>query len=127
MQHSLSEKTRLIEVKLLNDMSVENLKVIDFTSIDKNGNAVLTISDHLRWDDNNEHLLILQNKINAYLSAIETGNFYSDYPDANDRNIIINIVAKYEPNDNARQFLNQVKKILQSSGHGFKFSILENE
>ena len=108
-------------------MSVENLKVIDFASIDKNGNAVLTISDHLKWDDDNEHLLTLQNKINAYLSAIETTDFYDDYPNAKGRNIVISIVTKYEPNDNARLFLDATKKILQSAGYGFKFSVLEDE
>jgi len=108
-------------------MSVENLKVIDFASIDKNGNAVLTISDHLKWDDNNEHLLILQNKINAYLSAIEMGNFYDEYPDAKGKNIVIQIVAKYEPNNEARTFLDRVREILQSAGYGFKFSVLEAE
>lgn len=106
-------------------MSVENLNVIDFSSIDKNGNAVLTISDHLNWDDGNDHLLILQNKINAYLSSIETGNFYNDYPDAQGRDIVINIVAKHEPNDKAMLFLDATKGVLQSAGYGFRFSVLE--
>lgn len=106
-------------------MSVENLKVIDFASIDRNGNAVLTISDHLQWDNSNEHLLILQNKINAYLSSIETGDFYDEYPDAKDRNIIISIVAKFEPNDNAKLFLDGAKEILKSAGYELRFSILE--
>ena len=105
-------------------MSVENLKVIDFASVDKNGNAVLTISDHLKWDDNNEHLLILQNKINAYLSAIEAGNFYDEYPDAKGRNIIISIVAKYEPNVNAKVFLNKTKEMLETTGYGFHFNVI---
>ena len=108
-------------------MAVENLKVIDFASINKEGNTVLTISDHLKWDDNNEHLLMLQNKINVYLSAIETGNLYEEYPDAKGRNIIINIVAQYEPDENARLFLNTTEKILQSAGYGFEFSILKND
>ena len=59
-------------------MSVENFKVIDVASIDLNGNAVLTISDHLEWDEQNEHLLTLQNKINAYLGAIENGGLYKE-------------------------------------------------
>lgn len=112
---------------LLCTMAVENLKVIDFASINKEGNTVLTISDHLKWDDNNEHLLMLQNKINVYLSAIETGNLYGEYPDAKGRNIIINIVAQYEPDENARLFLNTTEKILQSAGYGFEFSILKND
>src|SRR5437867_5010001 len=79
-------------------MSVENLNVIDFVSIDKNENVVLTISDHLEWDINNEHLLILQNKINNYLASIENGSFYENYPKRKDRNIVISIAAKYSPN-----------------------------
>lgn len=106
-------------------MSVENVTVIDFASVDKNGNAVLTISDHLKWDDDNEHLLILQNKINAYLSAIEAGNFYEDYPDAKGKNIIINVVAKYKPNKNAEYFLERTKEVLQSAGYSFKFSVMK--
>lgn len=31
-------------------MSVDNKNVIDIVSIDKEGNANLTISDHLEWD-----------------------------------------------------------------------------
>jgi hypothetical protein len=108
-------------------MSVENLKVIDFASIDKNGYAVLTISDHLQWDDNNEHLLILQNKINAYLNSIESGNFYSDYPDAKGRNIIIRIVAKYEPNTDAKSFFKKTKEFLQSAGYRLEFKVLKSE
>lgn len=108
-------------------MSVENSKVIDFASIDNNGNAVLTISDHLEWDDNSDHQLLLQNKINAYLSTVESGNFYDDYPDAKDRNIIINVVSKYEPNNNGNLFLDRVRKVLESAGYAFKFSVLKSE
>ena len=48
-------------------MSVDQLDKVDFISKTSEGNVELTISDHLEWDDKNEHLLILQNKINAYL------------------------------------------------------------
>lgn len=106
-------------------MSVGNLEVIDIISINLNGNAVLTISDELEWDDKSEHLLTLQNKINAYLSAIEGGGLYENYPDANGRDIIINIVAKYEPNDEAKAFLRKTEEVLKSAGYGFAFSVLK--
>ena len=54
-------------------MSVENSQVIDAISINPQDVVVLTISDHLEWDEENEHLLLLQNKINAYLGVIESG------------------------------------------------------
>ncbi len=56
-------------------MSVEDYNKIDIISIDNDGNAVLTISDYLEWDPGNEHLLILQTKINMYLGAIEAENY----------------------------------------------------
>jgi hypothetical protein len=105
-------------------MSLMNLEVIDVISIDLMGNVVLTISDDLMWNDDNEHLFALQSKINAYLVFIESGNIYQDYPNAKGRNIVINIVAKYEPNDNARIFLDKTKQILQAAGYSFKFSVL---
>lgn len=108
-------------------MSLMNLEIVDFISIDLNGNAVLTVSDDLKWDDKNEHLMALQNKINAYLSFIESGNIYQDYPNAKGRDIVIEIIAKYEPNDNAKVFLGATKEVLQSTGYGFRFSVLENE
>jgi hypothetical protein len=107
-------------------MSVENLKTIDVVSIDLNGNAILTISDHLEWDIENKHLLILQNKINAYLSSIEEGDLYKSYPNAKDRNIWINVVAKYPPNKEGRLFLERIKKALEALGYGFNFSILKS-
>lgn len=105
-------------------MSVENSKVIDFASIDKNGNAVLTISDHLEWDVGNEHRLALQNKINAYLSAIEDGGFYESYPNAEGRDIIINVIASYEPTGEAKAFLKKTEELLKTAGYGFAFGVL---
>jgi hypothetical protein len=108
-------------------MSVTNLEVVDAISIDLMGNAVLTIADDLLWDNGNEHLLILQSKINAYLKFIESGNLYQKYPDAEGRNIVINIASKYEPDDNAMEFINRTKQILQSAGYSFHFEVLKTK
>jgi uncharacterized protein DUF6572 len=107
-------------------MSVENSQIIDIISIDLNGNAVLTISDHLRWDINLEHLLALQDKINYYLNAIESGELYKVYPEIRNRKIIINIAAKYTPDDNATHFLKKTKQILESVGYGFACSAMQD-
>lgn len=106
-------------------MSVTNLEVVDAISIDLMGNAVLTIADDLLWDNNNEHLFTLQNKINAYLEFIESGNLYQKYPDADGRNIVINIALKYEPNNNAKEFFNTCRQILESAGYSFYFEVLK--
>ena len=54
-------------------MSDENKSVIDIISLDKDDVEILTIADHLEWYKENEHLILLQDKINAYLTAIENG------------------------------------------------------
>ena len=102
-------------------MSVENLEIIDFVSIDLNGNAVLTISDHLEWDESNEHLLVLQDKINAYLSSIESGDLYEQYPDAKGRHVVISVVAKHAPNKDGKIFIQRIKDLLADEGYSFTF------
>ena len=106
-------------------MPLENLEIIDVVSIDLYGNAVLTIADDLEWNDSNKHLLLLQSKVNAYLNSITTGSLYASYPAAKGRSIIINIVAKYEPNTNAKAFLSKLENILSSAGYGFNFKVLK--
>ena|SRR5690606_10483941 len=103
-------------------MSVENKEVIDLISIDEQQKVILTISDHLEWDERNEHLLILQEKINSYLESIEGGDLYEKYPNARNRKIVIRIVSLYNPNEDGEFFLQRVKQILESAGYGFEFS-----
>ncbi len=105
-------------------MSLEKIDVIDFVSIDKEGNAVLTVSDDLKWDIENTHLLKLQNKLNAYLDSIENGSLYESYPNAKGRSIIINVVTKYFPNEDGNIFLQKTKNVLESAGYKFEFSNL---
>jgi hypothetical protein len=105
-------------------MAVDNLSFIDFVAIKANTKEVaLVISDHLEWDENNEHLLILQNKINAYLEGIENGSLYEGYPDAQNRNILIEVVAKHEPNEIGRKFLEKTEADLKAGGYGFSFTV----
>jgi hypothetical protein len=105
-------------------MSVEDLQVIDFVSIDLNGNAVLTISDHLEWKEDNEHLLILQNKINAYLAAVENGDLYDNYPNAKDRKIVIDISLKYALNNDGETIMERIKEALKNAGYGFYYTVI---
>ncbi|MGB3006513.1 MAG: DUF6572 domain-containing protein [Chitinophagaceae bacterium] len=102
-------------------MSVENKNIIDIVSIDEEDNAVLTITDHLEWDIENEHLLILQDKINSYLGAIEGGELYTNYPNAENKNIIIRVVALHNPNEEGEIFLERVKKVIEEGGYSFQF------
>ncbi len=63
-------------------MSVDQTQVIDVVSKDPKGTIVLSISDHLDWDNTKQHLLILQEKINTYLNFVDSGEICEKYPDA---------------------------------------------
>lgn len=97
-------------------MSVEYKNVIDIITTDKQGTLVLTISDHLEWNDENEHLLLLQDKINSYLDFIESDQLAESYPDKADKKIMRQIVFKYYPNKTAEEFLAIVERFLNEKG-----------
>ncbi len=92
-------------------MSIEQRKVIDFVGVDEKANeVVLTISDHLDWDDpKSNHLFLLQDKINDYLAFIESGELLKKYPDSKGRNPVIQVYGQYPLNDVAKKFYEKSK------------------
>lgn len=106
-------------------MSVENLKKIDFVS-EKDDKIVLTISDHLKWDEDKEHIYLLQEKINAYLMAIESGQVNKSYPLSIGKKIVVSVALKYAPNETGIVFLANVKEILLNAGYIFQYQVIEN-
>jgi hypothetical protein len=103
-------------------MSIDQADTIDFATIDKaSGDLWLTISDHLPWDENEEnHLLLLQNKLNAYLRFIESGEILSEIPEAKGRNVVINIVGKFPLSRNADFYFRKAQTVIE--GAGFRYS-----
>jgi hypothetical protein len=106
-------------------MSVENSKVIDFIS-EKDNKIVLTISDHLEWDKGNEHIYLLQEKINAYLMAIESGQVNKSYPKSIGKSFIVSVALKYAPDETGIAFLSNVNEILSNAGYIFKYYIFDD-
>ncbi len=102
-------------------MSIEKKDIIDYIT-EENGKKVLSISDHLQWDDMH-HLLMLQEKINMYLSAIETGQVSDYYPNATNGYVIC-LYLKYEPDEQGIVFLEEIKKFVNKLGYEFKYTIL---
>jgi hypothetical protein len=97
-------------------MSVENPKVIDFISVDGQGRLVLTISDHLEWDQEGEHLFALQEKINAYLSFIESGQMKKQRPQDASRPIVIRVVALHEMDAPSEQMFSRFRDFVSKTG-----------
>jgi len=107
-------------------MSIDQRRVIDFVSTDKaGGHVTLTISDHLPWLPDNEHLLILQDKLNDYLAFIESGDIYDSYPKAHGREIEIEVVCKYPPAGDGVRFLELVSERVRKAGFRFSTRMLD--
>jgi hypothetical protein len=96
-------------------MAVEQTTVIDFIGIDPVTGAVcLTIADALDW--NADHLRLLQEKLTAYLSFVESGELYSAYPTAAGRPVVFELRLQHRPDAEATLFLEQARALIGKAG-----------
>lgn len=107
-------------------MSILDDEVVDAISVNPEGEVVLTISDNLEWSEN-EHLLFLQNKVNTYIAFVESGELFESYSKAKGRNVVFNLVARYEPDEDALEFIRQVKGILLGADVTFRYEVFDSE
>ena len=65
-------------------MTIEQTDAVDFLTLEnETGVALLTVSDHLDWSENETcHLVLLQDKLNAYLRFIESGEIARKFPES---------------------------------------------
>lgn len=93
-------------------MGVQNTNEVDMISLNKEtGICTLTIIDSLDWRNEEEHLLLLQEKINVYLSFIESGEVYTTYKPSKGKKFEIKICFKESIPDSCILFLQQASKI----------------
>jgi len=99
-------------------MSIEEIDKVDFVAVDrKTGDVQLVISDHLDWDQNEgEHLFVLQDKLNAYLGFVESGQLYAKFPRTRGKKIVIKVSGKFALSEEAKKLYRLFGKAAQ--GHG---------
>lgn len=90
-------------------MSVSDLDKVDMMGKTENGKCLqMVISDHLNWEDEEIHLLVLQEKINAYLALLQDKKWMRE----NAKGVqYINIVVffVYDITENCQKFLQVVQ------------------
>jgi hypothetical protein len=95
-------------------MTIEDPKVIDIVATKPDEDVVrLVITDHLDWENPEEHLTTLQDKLNAYLDFVETGDLVTQFPDVSEKRVLIEVFFLHEPLDTAVHFLRKAESILQ--------------
>jgi hypothetical protein len=105
-------------------MTVQKSKLVDAIGVDNmTGFVTLFIFDDLEWEKEEEHLLLIQEKLNVYLHFIESGEVYNAYSQAANKDIEIKIHFKYQFPDSCIYFFEQVKEIIVDSGYHFNYKI----
>jgi hypothetical protein len=104
--------------------TIEDTKSIDAIGIDKHtGVVILKIFDHLDWQEEGQHLYLLQEKINSYLRFMESGEVAQAYPDSQGRQLQISISFQEKPVANAIKFLDTAAKIIADAGFSLTYAI----
>lgn len=106
-------------------MSVTDKEILDGIGISKNNphELGLFLSDHLDWENECEHLMLLQDKINAYITFWESAQYKEIYNDINFDNCVIEIHFLFEPTLKALQFISVVEKQISEIGMKIKYAI----
>lgn|SRR5690606_18319034 len=98
-------------------MSIEDIEVVDAIGVESlSGKLVMTIADHLDWSDERAHLLALQDKINAYLRAIQSDDLVNSYPDAAGRTVVIELASEAEIPAVGLRFIEHVEAQVREIG-----------
>jgi hypothetical protein len=94
-------------------MSVMESNTVDFVVPEnKDGTALLIIIDQLPWQiDEDDHLVMLQDKINTCLAFVESGQLISDFPKAKSRKVVLQIWGLYAPSAKGEKFIAAVRPI----------------
>jgi hypothetical protein len=108
-------------------MGVENTNQVDIIGINKEtGICTLTIVDSLEWTDEYEHLVILQEKLNTYLSFKESGEIYKTYTPSEGKegkDFEINIRFMNPISPDCEHFLQHASKIVSDAGFTLTYSV----
>ena len=107
-------------------MSIDQPDLIDAIGLETDsGKVVLTVSDHLDWNEEQAHLVALQEKMKAYLRYVESGELFSAYPEAVGRITVIDIVTRVEMPGVGTTFLEQVRRTLDPAEIELRTRVLQ--
>ena len=106
-------------------MSIVEGDKIDMVVTDKEKTfAILVIADHLDWQEHEgEHLVLLQDKINAYIYFIESGQFEQNRPDLAGLPVTIQIAAKFPPSEEGMKFCRLAGKVVGEIGSSLELEV----
>jgi len=108
-------------------MSIVEVSQIDHASVDHaSGDLWLTISDHLPWNENEgDHLVLLQEKLNVYLRFVESGEVFEKIPEAVGKKIVINLVGKFPMSVEGKKLFQLAGSAIRHAGLDLQFQLMQ--
>lgn len=105
-------------------MSLEKLSEVDAIGIDnETGYVTLFIFDNLDWEDEERHLRLLQEKLNVYLSFVESGEIFESYPEAKGRQIELKVRAEHDFPQIAVDFMRIASGVISDAGFVLSYKV----
>lgn len=95
----------------------DNVDIITF------GDDVCTLHIVQSEELDDELTLLLQEKINNYLSFALDGQLFEEYPKSKGKELNIEITLKFPPTGLAAKFLDRSGPVVESEGLGFKVTV----
>lgn len=96
-------------------MSIVDLDKVDGAGIDKSDKdtVLLMISDHLDWEEEYEHLKLLQDKLNCYLDFIQSGQVKTCFPESSCTQYEIIIYLQYPMKERGKRYIDTIRPQLK--------------
>ena len=105
-------------------MSIVDNKTVDGIALtDDNNGIILLIADHMDWRDEYQHLVMLQEKINVYITFLEQKQYEDIYKGENITYGIIEIHFLYNLTANAEKFLQSVQNQVAELGVKIQYCV----
>jgi len=99
-------------------MTIEQADMIDLVATKPEDSVTrLVITDHLDWGDEHAHLIALQNKLNAYLAFVESGQLTQEFPGSIGKVVRIEVAFLHDPPESTKaDFLSRATGIVETRG-----------
>ena len=104
-------------------MTISDKGKVDLIAVRPGSDEVLLmITDHLQWDDVDDHMLLVQDKVNDYLEFVESGQLRRVETPTIPDNPVVRIVlkTKHFPPDAANAVFDRLRSALRSRDIGFE-------
>ena len=109
-------------------MSVLETDLIDYIYLDdRDETPVLVVSDPLTWrpPEDQRHLDMLRDKLNAQIVFIETGQIKAVWPSYDGRPVRVEVVARCPLTEGARHFYSLARQVMTEANMDLRFQLLD--